>query len=170
MSFDFGKWDRRQGKQYRDALRYTPCCCNEKFPFKTNSTLPKYLEKECLGWTVDPCNLYTLNYILIILLTNLKYKGLLTKQSHTWIIRSDDKLEQALRSTGVPRLSMEPDYYFLHEIRSFIGNAHCEAEQVIFYTSPPFICPKGYVAIIDSIFEINSRSSLKEFYRFYNHG
>jgi hypothetical protein len=164
MSFDFGKWRIRNGRLVREKLRYSPCCCKEKFSFKTGSTLLSYLETQCYGWTPDPTDEYTLNYILIVLIANLNYKNLLNKRYEHWVIDAVPSLEPVL---NCGHFSLDRNFYFISELRPIVANFHCNTYGVTFTESPPFICPYGLESIIRSIFGISEPNS--RIYRFYRH-
>jgi len=55
-------------------LRYFVCPCREKYKLN-NPLLSHYLKTKCQGWLEDPDDRYTLNYLILVLLTNLQEKG-----------------------------------------------------------------------------------------------
>jgi len=65
-----------------NSLLYSVCPCREKYPFRKGSPLLTYFKENCKGFRVDPLGLYSINYLLIVLLANLKDKGLTSKRSN----------------------------------------------------------------------------------------
>src|SRR5574343_1778653 len=72
--FDISRPDQENDENSR-PIYYTPCECQGKYPFKSNSPLLDYLQKS-EGWVNDAKGEYTLNYILINLFAIIRSKKL----------------------------------------------------------------------------------------------
>jgi len=64
-----------------ESLSYPTCFCKRKFELGNHNALIHYLKTQCKGWTSDPQNKYTVNYIVYILLANFKSKRLFKQGS-----------------------------------------------------------------------------------------
>ena len=60
-----------------ESLQYFFCTHQEKYQIKRSSRLESYL-KNCKGFVKDPKNLYTVNYIIAVLVANWRDQGLIT--------------------------------------------------------------------------------------------
>ena len=74
--FDLGRGDRES------HLPYYTCPCRDKHFLPPDSRLLQYLKFECQGFTEDPKGEFSLNYILIVLVTNWSQKGLFKKRNY----------------------------------------------------------------------------------------
>jgi len=76
--FDFGNWSTgSDGLIEYLELTYQPCFCRQKYSLKPENKLLEYLLQECKGFEQDPGGQYTLNFILLILITNWSQSDLI---------------------------------------------------------------------------------------------
>jgi len=82
---------------YSYFYRKTPLCPHrEKYPFNQGSRLKTYVQ-QCPGWVEDPEERYTVNYIAIILLTQIRAKRqLLLDANDRYFLLCDHELQKAL--------------------------------------------------------------------------
>ena len=71
FSFDMTR-DSKTLEEYEEQsfLIYKCCPHNFRYKFKKDSPLRKYLKTKCKGFVESPDDLYTINYIVIVLLAN----------------------------------------------------------------------------------------------------
>lgn len=85
---------------HTDKSIYNECPHREKYSFNPRSTLRQYFES-CEGCAIDPEHKYTINYIILILLTNLKKNNWLIQNAvykADFYIVCNKELQLALRT------------------------------------------------------------------------
>jgi len=116
---------------------YTPCSCRDKLSFKDDSPLQKYLETRCKGWVPDTENKYTLNYVLLVLIANLKEANLITEP----IIRLSSELQDLFEENFIHIQDLR------HKVRSFFKGNLGQPTKV-----PPFYCIIRDKHLIEDLF------------------
>ena len=83
------------------------CPHREKYSFKPESRLQQYLQT-CTNWVQDPEQKYTVNFILLVLLSDLKSKDYITQDIYSaeYFIFCHHRLQAALR-TPSPILNVQ---------------------------------------------------------------
>lgn len=83
-----------------ESLVFNWCPHQEKYSFHSESRLKQYLEN-CKGWVSDPNQKYTVNYILMVLFTDLKQKNYILQDAYVsgaYFICCDQQLQSALQA------------------------------------------------------------------------
>lgn len=136
-------------------VTYSPCECREKYKFKRNSSLLRFLQT-CEGWVNDPEG-YTLNYVMIVLIAMLKDQRSLyfsKKYSKHYVPLHIGKL-----------LGFEG--HALSDIRSHIANQHLQNyPQNSYLISPYFTCPHGAEEVITSL--LGPQGSLEDYFDYHS--
>ena len=60
-----------------NRIIYSVCPHRNRYPFKKGSELKNYLKNECPVWKDDPEELYTVNFIVVALLSTFKSQDLI---------------------------------------------------------------------------------------------
>lgn len=118
------------------------CPCRDLLPFKENSSLLKYLETHCKGWVVSPSNRYTLNYVLIVLLANLREKGFLQTKAQRYLCVKGDSVFRKIEGFRAKITQVS-------SLRHIIASRHFNTAENSKYTT--FLCPKESRSIIYSV-------------------
>jgi len=126
------------------SVEYKPNDGQGRYSFKSDSKLYQYLKKS-KGWVVDSEEKYTLNYIIIVYLAQLKKENRLFFRDKVCFLESD-----VLRET----LGCDWFYMNLMELKPYIINTQLKDHRILydmFY--PPFTYVPGIGEIVASIFE-----------------
>ena len=117
------------------SIYYSPCPCKEKYYLDPDSPLTKYLKGECRGWVVASDNLYSLNYLLLVLIANFKRKQVLKFNDifDYYYLEGDQKLSLLLGESYTSLLSFRS---FVNE--TFFGGV--EKDQLSFFSTTLFLC------------------------------
>ena len=118
------------------------CPCKEKWSFVKNSNLETYLKTHCLGWSPDPQNKYTANFIVAVLLANFKNKGLLKRRGGRFLEISTDRFLRKVQG-------FNKKYIDVGCIRRIIVTRHFEVNEGFIYAT--FLCPSQNRDILYSI-------------------
>lgn len=122
-----------------DHFSYFICPHREKYLFKTDSLLLRYLHSECQGWVRDVDDKYTVNYILIVLFANFKAKQLFNKQ-YPCLVQCKGNLQFVFNR----RLA------HINELRALVLSHLQQAEPYIMLHEP-FLCPIGFTTLINTL-------------------
>lgn len=120
-------------------LYYTYCPHGNSYQFRHNSSLRKYLEKNCKGWVRNSVDRYTLNYVILVLVCALKEKGLVRKT----VIYCDTELREIF----------DTDCVLVHLLRSKVREHFLHNEFPTRNDYFPFWCVPGYEELILDVFE-----------------
>jgi len=131
-------------------LTYKVCLHRERYKFRNNAPLLEYLKNQCKGFIESNDQLYSANYIILILFVNWKYKSRLNH----WYIDLDDSTSKALR-VNATQLTI------FRIRRIVIKQLIAPREDQLFasrigYYSTPFWCVKGFRNLINRICKCNS--------------
>lgn len=135
------KTDFDFGNNFSRPIRYLPCDCKGRYPFKKTSLLLPYLQTA--HGISSPDNLYTINYILMVLIADFKEKNLIQydhkNRVHAFIVNPETS-----KILGITNGIFRNDTISLLHIRALIANAHLEGHRHVFnITQPPFSCTKS---------------------------
>jgi len=117
---------------FGNELSYSFCPCREKYRLK-NKPLLDYLQTHCDGWVEDPQGRYTLNYLIAILLVNLKEKNRLKPI----LVRNHFQIDDP-RLTAILRFSCFSLSDFRNKIKGLFHGKVCKESHrsVLFLCEP----------------------------------
>jgi len=131
--------------------RYQSFLCphQDRYSFKKDSPLHSYL-KTCKGWQKDSSNRYNVNYIIFVILAEVKTQNRLIRDfKDNFYILSDSSLKQAL-TVKIPVVG-------LGRLRKIVLKQMIHLEPLGFRHSYPFWClPAATDSAFASLFQLEN--------------
>lgn len=147
MTFNYGFYYNEHSQLMLKDIKYTACPCKERYSFKSNCLLKRYLEGSS-EWLPSIDDKYTLNYVVLSLLAIVKRKGLVRNRE---AVICDRELRSALGCNS----------FIIYEIRRILQRHLTNEEDLSGNTAPLFCVPNelvGYLDLEEQLIEHNCQN------------